>query len=169
MEQALVSLISSLTALLERLEPLLEKFENPDGSEVALARAVEIWKSTATAYAGLWTLYVVGASAVLGFAFSDKFVELSERVRKALFGLFFIFALASLVSIIQNLMVYNAATEQIRYLIAESNPAISSSISITSLCVAIPLHIAVDGCVGYILLARAKASKAPSPAPVVYP
>ena len=121
-----------------------------------LGRAMEVWKATATAYSGLWSFYVVGASAVLGFSISDKYAELPKSVRLVLLLLFAVFAVASWFSVWRSLEIYNAATIQISGLLAESNSAISKAMWITDTCLVGLLHITVDCCVGFVLLTRLK-------------
>ena len=115
---------------------------------------VELWKAAATAYAGHWTFYVLGTSAVLGFAFSDKFLQIPTTVRRALFVLFALFLTASFFSVIQNLLPYNAATEYLRSHLRLSNPEIAKSIYITCPSIVVLLHLAVDACAVRIVWLR---------------
>ena len=141
--------------VLGQLQPLVAKLANPD---TAMNNAMEVWKNTSTLYSGLWSFYVVGASAVLGFALSDKYAKLPESVRRALLFLFAIFAAASLASIWRSLEIYNAATEQLRAGMASTNGSIAAEMWTTEVCLVIFLHVAVDGCVGFILHKRLKAT-----------
>ena len=153
--------------LILAVKEMLSRSPNPN-SEI-----LELWKGVGTAYSGLWTFYVVGASATLGYVFSDKFVKIAHPAKIALFALFAVFALANLVSVLQNLMVYNAATNHVVASLKSiaSQPAsasasarsagtiqaIADSFCVTPWWIVLPLHLAVDACILRIVCLRARA------------
>ena len=160
----LASLDPLLTKLSSLLDTLKTKLESAGGVDT---QVVELWKGVGTSYSGLWAFYVAGASAVLGYAFSEKFDKISLLAKHTLLALFAIFALANLVSVVQNLCVYNAATRHLRTALQaqQATVSIGDSISITPVWVAFLLHVAVDVCVLAILWVRAKAPDTDHPKP----
>ena len=157
MEQAINALVAQLSELIATLKPLVEAKQAPS------AEVVELWKAAGSAYSGHWTFYVLGTSAVLGFVFSDKFLHIPSQARKALLALFALFLLASFVSIIQNLLPYNAASKYLRAWIRHDNPKIAESIYITWCWVVVALHLAVDACALRIVWVRANQPTLPLP------
>jgi DMSO reductase anchor subunit len=157
MERLLSDFLAQLAELVATLKPLAAAKQAP------AAEVVELWKAAGSAYSGHWTFYVLGTSAVLGFVFSDKFLHIPSQARKALLALFTLFLLASFVSIIQNLLPYNAASEYLRAWIKRDNPAIADSIYITWCWVVVALHLAVDACALRIVWVRANQPTLPLP------
>ena len=149
MEETLKALAAKLIELSDAVKPLLVSKDAP------AIEIVELWKAAGTAYTGHWTFYVLGTTAILGFVFSEKFVQIPTEVRKALLALFALFLAASFVSVVQNLLPYNAATKYLRSWIGKTNTDISDSIYITYPWVVVLLHLAVDACAIRIVWLRA--------------
>ena len=125
------------------------------GSADFVKQLVELWKAAGTNHGELWKYYMVVASAVLGFAFSDKFFNLQPLVRKALFFLFTAFLLSNIISIYFNFLVYNAATDAVRSLAAQFSTPVANSLCVTPTWVVVGLHGILDICALLIVGARA--------------
>jgi uncharacterized transporter YbjL len=108
-----------------------------------LTPTLEVWKFAAGEHKALWTYFITVSTAVVGFAFSDKFPAMPKLPKVSLVVAYAGFLLSNVISLYFNLCVYNAATAELRNF-PEQLGRIAGSLTITPVLALVAGHLALD-------------------------